>query len=158
MILRARLGHTWSEQKSRRCDYSAGAFVASDLAEPQKGAGVGVFLPEDVTQSGFQSLQWWVFPCKEQRTHPFLHPRRPTLLPPGVPPAPLSCSDTPESSGCIPLPRAKPLLHSDPLGLVSRTWAPSSLFTGWAISWILGHSDRPWDVGIPVEGTQAGFS
>lgn len=31
--------------------------VSSDLAAPQKRTGVGGFLPEDMTQSGFQSLK-----------------------------------------------------------------------------------------------------
>lgn len=58
MILRAHLGRTWPEQNSWWCGYYAGPPpVSSDLAEPQQGTGVGAFLPEDVTQSGFQSLK-----------------------------------------------------------------------------------------------------
>lgn len=57
LILGARLGCTWSDRNPGSAITGRGAScVSRDLAEPHRGAGVGAFLPEEVTQPGFQSL------------------------------------------------------------------------------------------------------
>lgn len=47
--------------------------VSSVLAEPLRRTGVGAFQAQDVTHSGFQSLQQSVFPCSEQGVCPSTH-------------------------------------------------------------------------------------
>ena len=153
MILRAHLGHNWSEQKSWHCDHYAGApcLFPEIWPNPREGQGWGVSYQRMWLSLGFRASNdqcfhvkstMCVLSCIHSNKHCCSH---------GCHAAPVSCSDMPGP----PLPRAEPLLHLSPQGL-----KPPQLPLPWSQAgfWCHELQVHPWNMRISREGTQAGFS